>query len=406
MTLHFSESAPARRSARAAAAARVPRIGIVAGETSGDLLAAGLMRELKARLPGVVFEGIGGPRMQAEGCRSLTEMERLSVIGLEGITRLPGVLRTRRRLAAHFLAHPPLMYIGVDAPDFNLVVEERLRAAGVTTVHYVSPTVWAWRGYRIRRIQRAVDRMLTLFPFEARYYEAQGVPVTFVGHPLADELPETYDVRAVRAHLGLPLDGTLVALLPGSRLSELRRHAQLFVRTAQWLHARHPQLRFVAPFVGEATRALFEEALAREGATTLPITRLLDRSRDALAAADVALLASGTATLEAALLRKPMVVTYRVSRLSEWLIRLFAHVTMYALPNHLAGRRLVPELVQDDAQPEKLGRAVEEFLENPAQAESVQRTLADMHRALRRNASARAAEAVIELLRERRLIDA
>ncbi|HEX7045731.1 MAG TPA: lipid-A-disaccharide synthase [Burkholderiales bacterium] len=405
MTIHVSEPALAGRNPGAGAAVRAPRIGIVAGETSGDLLAAGLMRELKARLPGVVFEGIGGPRMQAEGCQSLSEMERLSVIGLEGIARLPGVLRTRRRLAAHFLAHRPLLYIGVDAPDFNLAVEERLRAAGVTTVHYVSPTVWAWRGYRIRRIRRAVDRMLTLFPFEASYYEAQGVPVTFVGHPLADELPEAYDVRAVRARLGLPLEGALVALLPGSRLSELRRHARLFVRTAQWLHARHPHLHFVAPFVGEATRALFEEALTREGATALPITRLLDRSRDALAAADVALLASGTATLEAALLRKPMVVTYRVSRLSEWLIRLFAHVTMYALPNHLAGRRLVPELVQDDAQPEKLGRAVEEYLENPAQAESVQRTLAEMHRALRRNASARAAEAVIELLRERRLVD-
>ncbi len=381
------------------------KIGIVAGEASGDQLGAGLMRELKLRLPGLAFEGIGGPRMQAQGCVSLWDMERLSVIGLEGITRLPEVWRIRRRLAAHFLEKRPAVYIGIDAPDFNLAVEARLRAAGITTAHYVSPTVWAWRGYRIHKIHRAVDRMLTLFPFEARYYEERRVPVTFVGHPLADEVPETYDARAVRARLGLPPDGTLVALLPGSRMGELRRHAALFVRTARWLHARHPRLRFVAPFVNMATRAHFEAALIREGAAGLPITRLLDQSRDAIAAADVALLASGTATLEAALLRKPMVVTYRVSRLSEWLIRLFSHVQMYALPNHLAGRRLVPELLQDDAVPEKLGAAVEVYLEHPEQAESVQKTLADMHRALRQNANARAAEAVIGLMRERNLID-
>lgn len=380
------------------------RIGIVAGEASGDLLGAGLMRELKSRLPGLVFEGIGGPRMQAEGCRSLVDMDRLSVIGLEGMARIPGVLRVRRWLAGHFLANPPALYIGVDAPDFNLAVEQRLRAAGVTTVHYVSPTVWAWRGYRIRTIHRAVDHMLTLFPFEARYYEERSVPVTFVGHPLADEVPETYDVRAMRASLGLPAERRVVALLPGSRLGELRRHARLFVRTARWLHRRHPQLHFVAPFVSRATQGLFEEALVLERATDLPVTRLLERSRDALAAADVALLASGTATLEAALLRKPMVVTYRVSRLSELVIRLFAHVRMYALVNHLAGHRLVPELVQDDAVPEKLGRAVEAYLEHPEQAESVQRTLAEMHRALRQGASARAAEAVIKIMRERNLI--
>lgn len=381
------------------------KIGIVAGETSGDLLGAGLMRELKARLPGVAFEGIGGPRMQAQGCASLYDMERLSVIGLEGFAKLPGVWRTRRRLAAHFLATRPAMYIGIDAPDFNLAVEERLRAAGITTAHYVSPTVWAWRGYRIRRIHRAVDHMLTLFPFEARYYEERQVPVTFVGHPLADEVPEAYDVQAVRTRLGLPRRGTLVALLPGSRLGELRRHAVLFVRTARWLHARHPQLHFVAPFANAATHARFEAALVREGATDLPITRLVEQSREALAAADVALLASGTATLEAALLRKPMVVTYRVSKLSEWLIRLFSHVQMYALPNHLAGRRLVPELLQDDAVPEKLGAAVEAYLEHPEQAESVQKTLAEMHRALKQNADARAAEALIGVMRSRQLID-
>lgn len=381
------------------------RIGIVAGEASGDLLGSGLMRELKARLPGVTFEGIGGPRMQAEGCVSLADMDRLSVIGLEGIVKIPGVLRTRRRVTAHFLARRPNLYIGVDAPDFNLSVEERLRAAGITTVHYVSPTVWAWRGYRIRKIQRAVDRMLALFPFEARYYRDHDVPVTFVGHPLADEIPSTYDTRAVRAALGLPIDRPVVALLPGSRLGELRRHATLFVRTAQWLNARHAGLHFVAPFVNAATQALFEEARVRAGACKLPITQLCGRSREALAAADVVLLASGTATLEAALLRKPMVVTYRVSRLSETLIRLFAHVRMYALPNLLAGRLLVPELIQDKAVPERLGAAIEDYLAHPEHAESLQAELAQLHAALRQNANARAAEAVIEVLRERKIID-
>lgn len=381
------------------------RIGIVAGETSGDLLGAGLMRELKARVPGLEFEGIGGPRMQAEGCVNLADMDRLSVIGLEGIVKIPGALRTRRHIAAHFLANRPRLYIGVDAPDFNLSVEERLRSAGVATVHYVSPTVWAWRGYRIHRIQRAVDRMLTLFPFEAEYYREHHVPVTFVGHPLADEIPSTYDVDEVRRRLGLPTDRTIVALLPGSRLGELRRHAALFVQTAQWLHARHPRLHFVVPFVNAITQALFDEARVRAGAWNLSMTQLSGQSREALASADVVLLASGTATLEAALLRKPMVVTYRVSRLSEMLIRLFAHVRMYALPNLLAGRLLVPELIQDEAVPEKLGGAVEQYLAHAEQAESVQAVLARMHEALKQNANARAADAVVEVMRERKIID-
>lgn len=378
------------------------RIGIVAGEVSGDLLGAGLMRELKRQLPNVGFEGIGGPHMQAEGCRSLYDMDRLSVIGLEGVAKIPSVWLIRRRVAAHFIARPPDLYIGVDAPDFNLAVEERLRAAGVPTVHYVSPTVWAWRGYRIRSIARAVDRMLALFPFEADYYREHRVPVTFVGHPLADEIPDRYDPRAIRARLGLAADGRLVALLPGSRAGELRRHAMLFVRTAQWLYARHPDVRFVAPFASDATQMLFEEALTAANARQLPIARLSRQSRDALAAADVVLLASGTATLEAALLKKPMVVTYKVSRLSELLVKTFAHVKMYSLPNLLAGRPLVPEILQDEATPEALGAAVERYLDYPEQAESVQAELARMHGALKQGADARAAQAVIDLLNERR----
>lgn len=375
------------------------RIAIVAGETSGDLLGAGLMRELKKRVGHVAFEGIGGPRMQAEGCVSLYPMEQLSLIGFEALRKYRAILAIRRALIARFSARPPDLFIGVDVPDFNLVLEERLRAVGVPTVHYVSPTVWAWRGYRLRRIKRAVDRMLTLFPFEAKYYEEHGVPVTFVGHPLADQIPDAYDSMAFREQLNLPRDRTLIALLPGSRMNELYRHADLFVQTAQWLHTRQTAMHFVAPFVNSETRALFEAAIERNSARNLPLTLLTGHSREALAACDVALLASGTATLEAALLRKLMVVTYKVSGLSAMLIRLFSHVKLYSLPNNLAGRELVPELLQDNAVPEKLGAAIEYYLAHRRHAESVMHELHAMHAALRQGADVRAAEAIVDVLR-------
>ncbi len=360
------------------------------------------MRELKRRLPHVTFEGIAGPRMQAEGCTSLYPMESLSHIGFEVLKHYPSLAAMRRKLTDHFLGAPPDLFIGVDSPDFNLWVEERLKARGIPTVHYVSPTVWAWRRWRTRRIHRAVDRMLTLFPFEAKYYREHHVPVTYVGHPLADKLEQPKDIAALRARLRLPARFRVVALLPGSRVGELRRHADLFVQAALWLSARHPDIRFVVPFASHETRALFEQALIRHAADD-QIFRLLDHaSRDAMAAADVVLLASGTATLEAALLGKPMVVTYRVSWFSYFLIRLFAHVRLYALPNHLAGRALVPEFMQRDAVPDKLGRAVERYLEHPREADAVTRVLNRIRRSLRRNADVRAAEAVLGLLRLRR----
>lgn len=382
------------------------RIAIVAGETSGDLLGAGLMRELKKRIGPVEFEGIGGPRMQAEGCLSLYPMEQLSLIGFEALRKYRSILAIRRALAERFSARPPDIFIGVDVPDFNLVLEERLRAVGVPTVHYVSPTVWAWRGYRLRRIKRAVDRMLTLFPFEAKYYEEHGVAVTFVGHPLADAIPDEYEPGSFRDVLKLPRDRTLVALLPGSRVNELHRHADLFVQTAQWLNRRQPTMHFVAPFVNGETRALFESALDRHNARGLPLTLLTGHSREAMAACDVVLLASGTATLEAALLRKLMVVTYKVSGLSAVLIRLFAHVKLYSLPNNLAGRALVPELMQDDAVPEKLGAAVEYYLAHSQHGESVMQELQAMHVALRQDADVRAAQAIVDVLRSRASADA
>ena len=373
----------------------------MAGETSGDSLGAGLMRELKRRVPDISFEGIGGSQMQALGCRSLYPMERLSIIGFDAIGKYPEILGMRNELAEHFIARPPDLFIGIDVPDFALGLEEKLKSAGIPTVHYVSPTVWAWRAYRIRKIGRAVDHMLTLFPFEAKLYRRHPVPVTFVGHPLADQIEERYDMRAIRRKLHLPEKATVVALLPGSRMSELERHADLFVKTAMRLYQDRPDMHFVAPFASAETQAYFEKALYRHGGWFLPVTIVSNRSRDAMAAADIVVLASGTATLEAALLRKPMVVTYRVSWLSYLLVRPFLHVDLYALPNILAGREVVPELIQSRATPANLAEAVEYYLAHPDKVKSVRSVLGDIHHSLRQRANVRAAEAVLKLLKPR-----
>ncbi len=370
----------------------------MAGEPSGDLLGARLIAALKRHLPDARFEGIAGPEMQAQGCHSLFPIERLSVFGLTDIaSRYPELRRIRADLIEHFLSNPPDVFIGVDSPGFNLGVEETLRGAGVRTVHYVSPQVWAWRTWRVRRIRRAVDRILVLLPFEEAFYARHGVKATFVGHPLADEIPLTCDKRQARRALGLPLDGEIVALLPGSRIGELKRHADLFVETAAWLAHRRAGLRFVSPFVNDATREIFKTALARSDCDAT-ITCLRGRSRDAMAAADAVLVASGTATLEAALLQKPMVVTYRVPLLMYYLARLFLHVKMVSLPNNLAGRRVVLELLQHDATAKRCGSAILALLDDPRQAKAETRALAAIHRSLRQNASARAAAAVLDLL--------
>lgn len=377
------------------------RIGVVAGEVSGDLLGAGLIKALKKRIPGARFEGVCGERMEAEGCKGMFPMEWLSIIGLmEAIGKYPQIRWMRRDLIKHFLSDPPDLFIGIDVPDFNLGLEQRLRAAGVATVHYVSPTVWAWRSYRIHKIKKAVDHMLTLFPFEARYYQGHRLPVTFVGHPLADQIEDTVDQASYRRQLGLPADKTIVALLPGSRVSELNRHADLFVETALWLYRRDPSLHFVVPLVSAETRAIFDAALKRGPAAELPTTPLNGQSREAMAASDVVLLASGTATLEAALLSRLMVVTYKMSFLTFLLVRMFAHVKLYSLPNNLAGCQLVPEFIQRDAVPEKLGRAVEHFLQHPEKSRSIIETLKGIHAQLRRNANERAADVVVQVLRQ------
>ena len=370
---------------------------VVAGEPSGDALASGLIEALRARVPGARFEGIAGPRMLAAGCETHYPMERLSVMGLfEVFGRYLELLPLRRRLARRYAADPPDVFIGVDAPDFNLSLELALRRAGVRTVHFVSPSVWAWRRYRLNKIARAVDLMLALFPFEPPIYEARSIPVRYVGHPLADEIAMRTDRDAARARLGLDPGMPTVALLPGSRMSELRFLAEPLARTAHWVHRRRPGVRFVAPLVDGPTRDAFSRALAAH-ASGIPCELFTGASRDAMAASDVVLLASGTATLEALLLKRPMVITYRTMRLTWILGRAMVHVDHFGLPNLLAGTRLVPELMQDDAVPERLGQALLERLDHPEQQRRVLEEFDRIHRGLRNDAFSKAAEAVLQV---------
>jgi len=376
-------------------------IGLVVGEASGDILGAGLMRALRERLPNARFVGLGGPLMEARGFHSLIPIERMSVMGLvEVLSRLPEFFAIRRRLREYFTqVITPQVVIGIDSPDFTLGLEEQLRRRGLLTVHYVSPSVWAWRQKRVFKVARAVDLMLTLFPFEARFYEQHNVPVTFVGHPLADQIPLEADQAGARQALGLAERPT-VALLPGSRGGEIRYLGAAFLQTARWLHERRADLRFVVPCVNRARYEQFA-AMVREQAPDLPIELVLGRSRDVMTAADVVLLASGTATLEAMLLKRPMVVAYRVAPTSYRLLSRMVKIANVALPNLLASQPLVPEFIQDEATPENLGPAVLERLENSREIELEQNEFLRVHLELRRNADERAADAIIELLRAR-----
>lgn len=376
------------------------RIGIVAGEASGDLLAAGLMDALRLRYPQARFEGIAGPRMRAAGCKALFDSEKLAVMGLVEVLRhLPELLSIRHRLRRHFLADPPDLFIGVDAPDFNLRLERQLRESGIPTVHYVSPSVWAWRQGRVRHIGRSVDRMLTLFPFEAGFYEQHDVEARFVGHPLADSIPLEVDCEAARRALGLTETGPVIALLPGSRLGEVRRLAAPFLQAALRCAAVRPELRFVAPMAGPAVRSLFERTAAQV-APGLNLVVVDGDAQQAMAAADVVLLASGTAALEALLLKRPMVVAYKLAPLSYALIRglRILRVPYYSLPNWLCGEAVVPELMQHAATPQALAAALLEWLEQPQRALVLRQRFERVHRQLRRGASAAAAEAVLELV--------
>ncbi|EPB4446392.1 lipid-A-disaccharide synthase [Pseudomonas aeruginosa] len=373
------------------------RVALVAGEASGDILGSGLMQALRARHPDIEFIGVGGPRMEAEGLSSYFPMERLSVMGLvEVLGRLPELLRRRKRLIRTLIEARPDVMIGIDAPDFTLGVEYKLRQAGLRTVHYVSPSVWAWRQKRVLKIREACDLMLALFPFEARFYEEHGVPVRFVGHPLANTIPLQADRAAARARLGLPADGQVLALMPGSRGGEVGKLGALFLDTAQRLLVERPGLRFVLPCASAARREQIEQML--QGREPLPLTLLDGASHEALAACDAVLIASGTATLEALLYKRPMVVAYRVAGLTYRILKRLVKSPYISLPNLLAGRLLVPELIQDAATPQALAATLSPLLDDGSQQVEF---FDAIHRALRQDASAQAAEAVLQLVERR-----
>jgi lipid-A-disaccharide synthase len=368
------------------------RIALVAGEASGDILGSGLMRAIKARHPDAQFIGVGGPLMEAEGMVSDFPMERLSVMGLvEVLGRLRELLARRKLLVQTLIDARPDVFIGIDAPDFTLNIELQLRRAGIKTAHYVSPSVWAWRQKRVLKIREGCDLMLTLLPFEARFYEEQGVPVRFVGHPLADTIPLEADRSAALAELGLG-DGPVVALMPGSRGGEVGRLGALFFDTATRLLAERPDLQFVLPCASPQRRAQIEQLL--EG-RSLPITLLDGRSHVALAACDAVLIASGTATLEALLYKRPMVVAYRLAPVTFWILKRMVKSPYVSLPNLLAQRMLVPELLQDAATPEALAQTLLPLL-NDGQAQTA--GFDEIHRTLRRDASNQAADAVLNLI--------
>ncbi|HSX86508.1 MAG TPA: lipid-A-disaccharide synthase [Pseudomonas sp.] len=368
------------------------RVALVAGEASGDILGASLMQALRARHPQVEFIGIGGPLMEAQGLTSYFPMERLAVMGLvEVLGRLPELLSRRRRLVKALIEAKPDVFIGIDAPDFNLGLELKLRRAGIKTVHYVSPSVWAWRQKRVLQIREACDLMLCLFPFEAQFYDEYQVPVRFVGHPLADAIPVQADRAAAREALGLPQDCHVVALMPGSRGGEVSRLGSLFLDAAVRLRTLRPGVRFVLPCASPERRQQLEEMLVGRD---LPLTLLNGRSHEALAACDAVLIASGTATLEALLYKRPMVVAYKVASLTYLILKRLVKSPYISLPNLLAERLLVPELIQDAATAESLAQLLAPLLEGG----EVQTLGFDViHRALRRDASVQAAEAVLTL---------
>ena len=375
-----------------------PVFALIAGEASGDILGAGLIRSLKKRYPGARFIGIGGDEMIAEGFHSLVPMERLSVMGLvEVLGRIRELFQIRARLMDHFFANRPDVVIGIDSPDFTLAIERRCREAGIPSVHYVSPSVWAWRQKRIFKIAKSVNLMLTLFPFEAKFYEEHQVPVAFVGHPLADRIAMEPDTLAARQRLGLDADKPVLAILPGSRGGEVERLGTLFLEAARWLQARRPDIQLVIPCVNR-DREKQVQALVQTLDVKLPVTLVRGRSREVMEASEVVLLASGTATLEAMLLKKPMVVGYRLSNFSYKLLSRLVKVPWVALPNLLAQKELVPELLQDDATPEALGAAVLERLENEQERERLHQAFSELHESLRQGADERAASAISELL--------
>lgn len=376
-------------------------IGFVAGEASGDLLAAPVIGALRERLPGVACAGIAGERMIDAGATAWWHVRELSVRGYaEVIRELPRLLRLRGALRTRLLAAHPAVVVGVDSPDFNLRLEMQLRAAGVPTVHYVSPSIWAWRPQRIEKIRRAADRVLLVFPFEQKIYDDAGVAATYVGHPLASSIPQQTDAASARARLGLPIDGPVVALLPGSRRAEVEHIGPPFIEAAALMSRREPRLRFVLPVADPRLRPLLAPALDAAGAAADRIALYDGRSHDCLEAADGVLVASGTATLETALFGKPMVIAYRMPTISYWIMRQMGTLTFVGLPNILAGEGLVPELLQHDATPRRLADALLAMLDDAPRCQRLRERFASMHAMLKRDTPRLAAEAIIATMKQ------
>jgi lipid-A-disaccharide synthase len=374
-----------------------PTLAFVAGEASGDVLAAPVLAELKRRAPELQMVGIGGDRMIEAGLDAWQHVRALSVRGyVEVVRHLPRLLRLRRDLARRLLELRPGVFVGIDAPDFNLGLEEKLRAAGLRTVQFVSPSIWAWRPQRIHQIRRAVDRVLLVFPFEQAIYERARVPATYVGHPLANVIPMEPDAKAARQRLGLPENGPLVAVLPGSRPDEVRFLAPTFAAAMASMLAARSELAFVIPVADPSLNAALDAALARHAALGGRVTLTAGRSHDALEACDAVLVASGTATLEAALFKRPMVISYKMPSLSAWIMRRKGTIPYVGLPNILAGESLVPELLQEQARPETLARAMFELLDDRSLRDRLRVRFTAMHLELKRDTPQLAADAILQ----------
>ncbi|GHU28980.1 lipid-A-disaccharide synthase [Betaproteobacteria bacterium] len=375
------------------------RIAMVAGEASGDLLASHLMEALRTKIPNASFYGIGGPKMIGQGFDAWFPLEALTVFGyVEALKHYRKISGIHKELKRRLLADAPDIFIGIDAPDFNLALEKALKRQGVPTIHYVGPSLWAWRGRRIHSIGKSVSRILVLFPFEPVLYEKENIPVTYVGHPLADMLP-LEDVRdEARELLGIPRQQAVFALLPGSRQSELAYMAETFIEAAKLIHRSLPEALFLVPLVTRETRLQFEVALHRRQAGELPIRLLFGHAHEAMEASDAVLVTSGTATLEAALLKRPMVIAYKLAPLAYRLARRMAYLPYVGLPNILAGRFVVPEFIQDAATPENLARALLNFLADKEVCARIGETFREIHLQLRQNTAEKAAKAVLATL--------
>lgn len=385
------------------------KIGIVAGEASGDLLGSHLIAALKKRNPDIEFIGIAGPKMIGEGASSLYAMERLSIRGyVEVLKHLPSLLSMRKALFKQLLSHKIDLFIGIDAPDFNFWLEKKLKNKGITTIHYVSPSIWAWRKGRINAIKRSVSHILALFPFEPILYQNAGIPVTYVGHPLADILPLEPNVTEARDQLKLKSNQIVIAMLPGSRQGEVSQHADLFIKTAHLIHLTFladagRDVIFLVPLITKETREIFDKTLHRflssldETTMSPPITVMFGHAHDAMEASDLVIVASGTATLEAALLKKPMIITYKMSNLSWHILKRMRLQAYVGLPNILAERFVVPELLQNDATPEKISQTAITLLKDKNQLADIKLEFTRIHEDLRQNTAEKAAQLILSL---------